>query len=217
MGQWLIASDENLEHLQHYGTPGMKWGVRNYIDYNGTLTAAGRERYRANTTKYSQSKGLANRKKDIEDIRASLKRLPKGKKGASDRKALREQLKNRLASYRIDAKAERTKFQADKKAERLATKTELANLKDVNRYMQYNEKMAKSVEKASKFTELIGKYNKKKEIDIQKKKNSQAELIKSKRNENEKLAAEDIRTATTSEKVDRYREAMKNFKNKRRS
>lgn len=217
MGQWLIASDENLEHLQHYGTPGMKWGVRNYINYNGTLTAAGRERYRANTIKYSQSKGLANRKKDIEDIRASLKRLPKGKEGASDRSELREQLKKKLASYRIDAKAERTKFQADKKAERLATKTELANLKDVNRYMQYNEKMAKSVEKASKFTELIGKYNKKKEIDIQKKKDSQAELIKSKRNENEKLAEEDIRTATTSERVDRYREAMKNFKNKRRS
>ena len=33
--------------LYHYGIKGMKWGVRRYQNYNGSLTAAGRDRYSA--------------------------------------------------------------------------------------------------------------------------------------------------------------------------
>lgn len=33
------------EYLAHYGIPGQKWGVRNYENYDGTLTEEGRERY----------------------------------------------------------------------------------------------------------------------------------------------------------------------------
>lgn len=32
-------------YLAHYGVPGQKWGVRRYQYENGTLTAAGKERY----------------------------------------------------------------------------------------------------------------------------------------------------------------------------
>lgn len=32
-------------YLQHYGVKGMKWGVRRYQNEDGTLTAAGKERY----------------------------------------------------------------------------------------------------------------------------------------------------------------------------
>ena len=32
-------------YLMHYGVKGMKWGVRNYQNADGTLTAAGKERY----------------------------------------------------------------------------------------------------------------------------------------------------------------------------
>ena len=36
------------DELTHYGVKGMKWGVRRYQDYNGKLTAAGKERQAKN-------------------------------------------------------------------------------------------------------------------------------------------------------------------------
>ena len=42
--------------LQHYGTPGMKWGVRRYQTKSGSLTAAGKKRYGGAGNKKSSSK-----------------------------------------------------------------------------------------------------------------------------------------------------------------
>lgn len=41
-----IAKDISKNALVHYGTKNMKWGVRKYQNEDGTLTVAGRERYR---------------------------------------------------------------------------------------------------------------------------------------------------------------------------
>lgn len=35
-----------MSYLSHYGIPGMKWGVRRFQNADGTLTAAGKERYK---------------------------------------------------------------------------------------------------------------------------------------------------------------------------
>lgn len=40
-----LLEEENRQNLQHWGIPKMKWGIRRFQNYDGTLTPAGRERY----------------------------------------------------------------------------------------------------------------------------------------------------------------------------
>ena len=46
MSKYILTSDGEL---YHHGIPGMKWGVRRYQRKDGTLTAAGKKRYREAT------------------------------------------------------------------------------------------------------------------------------------------------------------------------
>ena len=38
------------DELRHYGVKGMRWGVRRYQNYDGSLTAAGKTRYSGEAT-----------------------------------------------------------------------------------------------------------------------------------------------------------------------
>lgn len=207
---WMIASDENLEHLQHYGTPGMKWGVRNYINEDGTLTAAGRERYRNSSGKYVQSKGLQRRKSEITSLRNTISGLD-GKNQKAERKKARDLLKEKLASYRSDSKAERSNYTAQQKAERQALKEEKEGLKAINQYTQYNKGMARSIERMNKFTELIGRYRGQSASQIKARKDQLAAKAQEHKNENERVGNSDIREATSKNNVARFKAAMKNY------
>ena len=46
--------------LTHHGVKGQKWGVRRYQNYDGTLTAKGRERYRNVESGMSRFAGMLN-------------------------------------------------------------------------------------------------------------------------------------------------------------
>ena len=207
---WMIASDENLDHLEHYGTPGMKWGVRNYIDKNGTLTAAGRERYRTSSGKYVQSEGLSNQKKAIEQARTSIKGL-QGKENKAEKKKVQAYLKNQLKSYREASKSERKAYTEQKKKEREELKEEREGLKTVHQYTQYNTARARSVERLNKFTELIGRYTGKSAGEIKARKESLNAKAKGYRDDNERIYDQDIREATSKENVERFRNAMSGF------
>lgn len=37
--------DTGADELEHYGVQGMKWGIRKYVNYDGTLTAEGKRKY----------------------------------------------------------------------------------------------------------------------------------------------------------------------------
>ena len=211
---WMVASDENLEHLQHYGTPGMKWGVRNYIDENGTLTAAGRERYRNKSTSYTQSSKLKSQKNYINSLSDRIKSLPK-KGSQGEKKQLRAELKNARSAYSANSKAERAEYNANKKQERADMVQERENLKEVNRYTQFNKGMATSIERLNKFTELMGKYNKLKKSQIEAKKTERENKVNSLKAENERVANMDIREATYNDNVSRFQAAMKNYRKKR--
>jgi hypothetical protein len=50
--------------LCHYGIKGMKWGIRHYQNPDGTLTAAGKERYSAKNIKNMYKTSESIRKND---------------------------------------------------------------------------------------------------------------------------------------------------------
>lgn len=51
--------------LTHYGILGMKWGVRRYQNKDGTLTSAGKKKYKANDSDSTVTKSV---KKDLAEL-----------------------------------------------------------------------------------------------------------------------------------------------------
>lgn len=62
---------DRFNYLKHHGVKGQKWGVRNYQNKDGSLTAAGRERYSKNKEDGSSANMSPERKSTIEAIESN--------------------------------------------------------------------------------------------------------------------------------------------------
>lgn len=49
------------EYLEHFGTKGQKWGVRRYQNADGSLTAAGSQRYAKLANRYAKAKAKSEK------------------------------------------------------------------------------------------------------------------------------------------------------------
>lgn len=67
--------------LYHYGVKGMRWGVRKYQNYDGTLTSAGKKRYSEKNIRSLKSKARqaerAGDKKTAKALKKEIERINK--------------------------------------------------------------------------------------------------------------------------------------------
>lgn len=83
--------------IMHHGIKGQKWGVRRYQNENGSLTAAGKSRYKSFSTGRYERKADENKEKAAEHRRYAEDYNPKnyiGKSKYTDRQKARDQKKN---------------------------------------------------------------------------------------------------------------------------
>lgn len=205
----------------HYGVPGMKWGVRNFIDENGHLTEAGKQRYAKTGGKYQISGSLNKKKQAIESTKERIKALTglgkKNKQAQEEKSRLKQQLATDREDYKNAKAAERANYNAKKNAEREALRREQENLKSIHNYITGNKRLMKTMEKNNNmrfkggqnkkidFEQVIGQFNKRNqaEIDARKKRNQQN--MQNLKDENERLRNMDIREATSEENMSKIR------------
>lgn len=98
------------EELEHYGIPGMKWGVRRYMNKDGSLTPAGQKRYGA------VGRGTSPKKmtKDFNDLDRSYANVEARRRSKAETAARYARKMNKARTKGNEEKAEKLSKKAVK-------------------------------------------------------------------------------------------------------
>lgn len=111
IGQYYGVIFSNSQDIEHFGVKGMKWGVRRYENYDGTLTQRGLKRYRKTEANYVYSRDK------YKDTKAKYKQ---GKATKYDVKSARQEMREDKATMKKYRKQLHNDYMADKGKERYA-------------------------------------------------------------------------------------------------
>ncbi len=88
MNTYYVAGGPVTDELYHYGILGMHWGERRFQNADGTLTAAGRERYGTTKSKGDGKEYYTNKelrkitREDLDNARVDFSKIDHGEKGS---------------------------------------------------------------------------------------------------------------------------------------
>lgn len=132
-------------YLAHYGVQGMKWGIRNYQNADGTLTSAGKARYSAGSAGKFGSNMLYKMYADGSVQLTKRGSLTSGRIADSYRSRMKSQIKSDLRSAKKSGEISKNEYKARTKklnadVDRIARK-ELGNA-SVNAIKKYRTAVA---------------------------------------------------------------------------
>lgn len=88
------------DELAHYGVQGMKWGIRKYVNYDGTLTAEGQRKYGTyqNFVRSSEGQKMLSQSKGQQSSSPRYTKIQNGVKTKQPNQQVQEQPKKSLST-----------------------------------------------------------------------------------------------------------------------
>lgn len=137
-------------YLQHFGVKGMHWGIRRYENEDGSLTPAGRRRYKVDS--YAEKKYVGERKRALDQAKATSGKksqeyakakadLRSAKQYVGEQKRIRRSLNNNLTDYEFHSL--KTKEYADP-MKRVFERKDFTNYDPTDTAQQYLSKKSQA-------------------------------------------------------------------------